>query len=166
MLLLPKPVPKFFQVGIFPFAKKKKHFFTDEQQQQMVAAIQRAEKHTSGEVRVFVESKCNYVDAVDRAREIFFTLKMDKTEDRNAVLLYLAMDDQQLALFADEGIYTRLGKEYWNLEAKKILAAFTKNNYTSGICTIVDDIGKALTEQFPFENDDKNELPDEIIFGN
>ena len=131
----------------------------------MIAAIKKAEGHTSGEVRVFVESKCKYVNPVDRAQEIFFSLKMDKTEDRNAVLLYLAMDDHQLALFADEGIYQRLGAEYWKTEAKKILSAFTQNDYTGGICEVVSDIGEALKEQFPYENDDKNELPDEIIFG-
>jgi uncharacterized membrane protein len=145
---------------------KKKSFFTAEQQQQMVDAIQRAEKNTSGEVRVFVESKCKYVDPVDRAREIFFSLKMENTKDRNAVLLYLALDDKQLALFADEGIYQRLGAEYWNLEVRKIIAAFTKDDYTGGTCACVEDIGEALKQQFPYELADKNELPDTIIFGN
>jgi uncharacterized membrane protein len=151
-------------VGLFSF-QKKKEFFTAEQQQQMVAAIQNAEKNTSGEVRVFVESKCKYVDAVDRAKEIFFSLKMEQTKDRNAVLLYLALDDHQLALFADEGIYQKLGAEYWNKEVRKIITAFTKNDYTGGICIVVNDIGEALKYHFPYETTDKNELPDEIIFG-
>ncbi|MCW3108972.1 MAG: hypothetical protein JWQ09_3478 [Segetibacter sp.] len=150
---------------LFPFSKKKE-FFTPEQQQLMVDAIQKAEKNTSGEVRVFVESKCNYVDAVDRAKEIFFSLKMEQTKDRNAVLFYLAMDDRQLALFADEGIYQRLGAKYWNDEVRKIIGAFTKDDYTGGICAVINDIGVALQTEFPFESSDKNELPDEIIFGN
>jgi uncharacterized membrane protein len=149
------------------FSTKKREFFTPEQQGRMVEAIRQAEKNTSGEVRVFVESKCQYVNAVDRAQEIFFSLKMEATKDRNAVLLYMAMDDRQLALFADEGIYQRLGKEYWNQQVKKIIAAFTKDDYTGGICTVVRDIGDALAEQFPYDNkEDKNELPDDIVFGN
>lgn len=152
-------------MALFPF-NKKKPFFTEEQQQRMVAAIQEAEKDTSGEVRVFVESKCKYVDAVDRAKEIFFNLKMDQTKDRNAVLLYLALDDHQLALFADEGIYQRLGATYWNQEVKKIIGAFTKDDYTGGICACINNIGQALKEQFPYQLDDKNELPDQILFGN
>lgn len=152
-------------MGIFPFSKKKRQFFTAAQQQELIDAIQKAEKHTSGEIRVFIESKCSYVDPVERAKEIFFNLKMENTSDRNAVLLYLAMDDHQLALFADEGIYQRLGADYWRIEAKKILSAFTKHDFTGGICEVVEDIGHALKEQFPYEKDDKNELPDEIIFG-
>jgi uncharacterized membrane protein len=77
----------------------------------------------------------------------------------------MAMDDHQLALFADEGIYTRLGAKYWDDEVKKIIAHFTKEDYTGGICHIVGDIGDALKKEFPFESTDKNELPDEIIFG-
>lgn len=145
---------------------KKREFFTEKQQQQMVEAIQKAEKNTSGEVRFFVESKCKFVDPVDRAYEIFFSLKMEQTKDRNAVLLYMAMDDHQLALFADEGIYQRLGKQYWNDEVKKIISHFTKDDYTGGICHVISNIGEALQKEFPYDSDDKNELPDEIIFGN
>ena len=132
----------------------------------MVEAIQKAEKNTSGEVRVFVEGKCNYVNPVDRAKEIFFSLKMDQTKDRNAVLFYIAMNDRQLALFADEGIYQRLGAKYWNDEVRKIIGAFTKEDYTGGICAVINNIGAALQHEFPYQSDDKNELPDEIIFGN
>jgi len=152
-------------VALFP-SNKKKEFFTPEQQQLMVEAIWQAEKNTSGEVRVFVESKCRFVDPIDRAKEIFFNLKMDNTKDRNAVLLYLALDDRQLALFADQGIYQRCGGEFWNHEVKKIIAAFTKDDYTGGICLVIKDIGEALKQQFPYDKGDKNELPDEIIFGN
>ncbi len=152
-------------MGIFSFGKKRQ-FFTAEQQALMVEAIREAERNTSGEVRVFIEGKCTYVNPVDRAHEIFFNLQMEKTVDRNAVLLYMAFDDHQLALFADEGIYQRLGRDYWNDEVKKIVAAFTKDDYTGGICTVVKDIGEALTAQFPYDDKgDKNELPDEIIFG-
>src|SRR5688500_3752789 len=110
----------------------------------MVDAIQKAEKNTSGEVRLFVEGKCKYVDPVDRAKEIFFSLKMDQTKDRNAVLFYMAIDDRQLALFADEGIYQRLGAKYWNDEVRKIIGAFTKHDFTGGICAVINDIGEAL----------------------
>ena len=151
-------------MSLFSFHKKKQ-FFTPEQQHRMVQAVQQAEKNTSGEVRIFVESKCAYMDAVDRARDIFFSLKMEKTKDRNAVLLYMAIDDRQLALFADEGIYQRLGQEYWDNEAKKMINAFTKDDYTGGVCLVVEEIGQALKKEFPYQSTDKNELPDQIVFG-
>lgn len=152
-------------MSLFSFFAKKP-YFTSEQQQLMVEAIKNAETNTSGEVRVFVESRCNYVNAVDRAKEIFVNLQMDKTKDRNAVLVYIALKDRQIALFADEGIYKRLGANYWHDEVKKIIAEFKNDNHTQGICNIVTNIGEALKTEFPYDKGgDKNELPDEIIFG-
>jgi len=151
---------------VFSFSRKKQ-FFTEEEKKLIVDAVQGAEKRTSGEIRVFVESRCKYVDAIDRAAEIFFGLKMEKTADRNAVLLYVAMKDRQLAVFADEGIHKRLGQEYWNREIKQLISNFNREDYAAGIRQCVTDIGEALYSNFPFDNKtDKNELPDDIVFGN
>ena len=145
---------------------KKKEFFTEEEKLRIVEAVRKAEKMTSGEVRVFVESRCSYMDAIDQAKEIFAKLKMYETEDRNAVLVYVALEDKQLAIFGDEGIHRKLGNDYWNAEVKKMISEFNKENYADGITEVVNDIGEALTQLFPYNNDtDKNELPDDIVFG-
>ncbi len=145
---------------------KKQKFFTDAEKAQIVEAIRNAERRTSGEVRVFVESRCRYMDPLDRAAEIFFMLEMDETDDRNAVLLYVAMKDRQLAVFGDEGIHNKVGSEYWTKEVELLISKFNSENYGEGISQCVTDIGEALHHFFPFDNDtDKNELPDEIVFG-
>src|SRR5678810_1027712 len=99
------------------FLFKKKEFFTDEEKQLIVEAVQNAERRTSGEIRVFVEHRCRYVNAIDRAIEIFENLQMQKTQLRNAVLVYVAIKDRQLAVFGDEGIHNKVGNEYWANEA-------------------------------------------------
>jgi uncharacterized membrane protein len=145
---------------------RKKDFFSVEERQEIVAAVQNAERMTSGEVRVFVENRCSYMDAIDRAKEIFSELKMYETHDRNAVLVYVALKDKQLAILGDEGIHSKLGNDYWNTEVKKMISNFNRENYADGIKEVVMDIGEALTQLFPYNNDtDKNELPDDIIFG-
>lgn len=145
---------------------KKKDFFNEVEKKQVAEAIRAAERRTSGEVRVFVESRCRYVDPLDRAAEIFFNLKMNETTDRNAVLLYIAMKDRQLAVFGDEGIHKKVGTDYWNKEINLLISKFNSANYGEGISQCVKDIGEALHQHFPFDNDtDKNELPDEMVFG-
>ncbi len=145
---------------------KKTAFFTPEEQKQIVQAIQEAEKRTSGEVRVYIESRCRYVNALDRAAEIFYSLKMDKTAERNAVLVYLATKDHQLAVFADEGIHAKTGKEFWKDQVLLMLNHFDKKDYAAGIIQVIYKIGEALNSYFPYLIDsDKNELPDDIIFG-
>ncbi len=145
---------------------KKREFFSAEDKAQIVEAIRLAEKETSGEIRIYVESKNAYVDAIDRASEIFFKLKMQETVHRNAVLLYIAMDHKELALFADQGIYQKAGDAYWNAAVKNMLGQFTKDNISNGIEQCIAQIGETLKEKFPYiATEDKNELPDEIVFG-
>ena len=146
---------------------KKKDFFSAADKAQIVEAIRLAEKETSGEIRIYVESKNPFMDPIDRAAEIFYKLKMQNTEHRNAVLLYIAMKHKELALFADEGIYQKAGAEYWNNAVKNMIAQFTKENISNGIEQCVKQIGETLKEKFPYmPAEDKNELPDEIVFGN
>lgn len=151
---------------MFSFLFRKKEFFTPAQRERIVEAIRINEKRTSGEIRVFVESRCPMVDALDRAVQVFFKLKMDKTDQRNAVLVYVAIKDRQLAVFGDQGIHEKVGTAYWANEVGKMISLFNKNDYAEGIRQCVLDIGESLHKYFPYDNDtDKNELPDDIVFG-
>lgn len=150
---------------IFPW-QKKPDFFSPDEMERIVEAIRVAEQRTSGEIRVFIESRCRFVDAIDRAAEVFFQLKMDETKERNATLLYVAVRDHQVAVFGDAGIHQRVGQQYWELEVQKMLEQFRKEHLVDGIVECIGDIGEALITYFPYNREtDKNELPDEIVFG-
>ena len=145
---------------------KKKKLFSEEENKKVVDAIRSAEKHTSGEIRVFVEKRCRFIDPLDRAREIFTELKMENTELRNAVLVYVALKDRQLAVFGDSGIHEKTGESFWQSAVNTIIEHFNRENYADGISSSVTQIGEALHQHFPYNKEiDKNELPDEIIFG-
>ena len=154
-------------MGIFPFAKKTAaDYFSAAEKAVIVETIQQAERRTSGEVRLFIENRCRFVDAIDRAGEVFFGLKMEQTASRNAVLVYVALKDRQFALFADEGIYQAVGAAYWNQQAATMLDAFKREHHAEGLVTVIAAIGEALTAHFPYDSKtDKNELPDDIVFG-
>ena len=150
---------------LFPLFKKKE-FFSAGQKERIVAAIRSMEQQTSGEIRVYVESKNPFVDPVDRAAKIFFKLKMEKTEHRNGVLLYIATKHKELALFGDEGIYKATGAEYWNDAVKNMISLFDGDDICEGMVKCIRQVGETLKEKFPYDRTaDKNELPDEIVFG-
>ncbi len=145
---------------------KQQKFFSAEEETKILNAIREAEKHTSGEVRLYIESKCRFVDPLDRAAEIFLQLKMNETADRNAVLVYIATKHRQLAVFADEGIYNKAGKEFWNNAVLTMLKEFKKENYAHGLAEVILKTGHLLQVHFPYNvATDKNELPDDIVFG-
>jgi len=131
-----------------------------------VEAIREAEHQTSGEIRVYVESRCRYVDPLDRAAEVFTFLKMNQTAGRNAVLFYLAVKDRQLAIFGDQGIHEKVGEAFWRSQISQILSRFQREHMAEAIATAIKGIGDALKFHFPYDRQtDINELPDDIVFG-
>ena len=152
-------------MAFFPFAKRKE-FFSHDEQERIVNAIRQAEQQTSGEIRVYTESRCRFVDPLDRAAEIFWGLKMDQTNDRNGVLVYVAMKDHQFAILADQGIHEKVGQAFWNQEVSVMTTHFSNAQPADAIEAVVTDIGQALRTHFPYDRtNDKNELPDDMVFG-
>ena len=148
------------------FKKKPQDFFSQKEKDQITEAIKKAETKTSGEIRVFIENKCKYPDALDHAKELFSELKMEATQERNGVLIYVAIKDRKLAVYGDKGIHEKLGDEYWNNAVKAMVSQFTGNNYAKGIENMIQSVGDALKQHFPYNADtDTNELSDEIVFG-
>jgi uncharacterized membrane protein len=145
--------------------KKAEDYFAPHEKQVIVAAIKQAEKQTSGEIRVFIESKCLYVNAIDRAKELFDELDMYKTANKNAVIVYVALKHRQLAIFADDGIYEKTGKKFWQHQLQLMLQHFGQEDFVEGIAGIVKEIGNALQTHFPYQKNDVNELLDDIVFG-
>jgi uncharacterized membrane protein len=148
-----------------PFLSKK-DFFSTEEKNMIVSAIREAEQQTSGEIRVYVESRCRFVEALDRAAEVFTILKMGNTTGHNAVLIYLAVKDRQLAIFGDYAIHEKVGEEFWRKEVIHMLTHFQNCHYAVATVKVILDIGAALKYHFPYDRQtDINELPDDIVFG-
>ncbi|NSL90046.1 TPM domain-containing protein [Chitinophaga solisilvae] len=148
----------------FPF--KRKEIFSETEKNRLVQAIRVAERLTSGEIRLFVENHCTYVDPIDRAREAFLSLGMEKTKQRNGVLVYVAIRDRQFAIVGDQGIHEKVGDDFWQKEATLLRTHFQDSHIIEGIEECIREIGESLRTHFPHEAGDSNELPDDIVFGN
>lgn len=137
--------------------------FTEEQKAAMVAAIQQAEKATSGEIRVHIENHCRK-NVLDRAADVFAQLKMHKTAAQNGVLVYVALEDRKLAILGDAGINAKVPANFWEGIKIRMVEQFKQGLITEGIREAVLSAGNALKTYFPYQTDDKNELPDDISF--
>jgi len=138
--------------------------FTATQKKFIENAIKNAELNTSGEIRVHIESKCKG-NVLDRASDVFAMLKMHKTELRNGVLFYLALNDHKFAILGDAGINAIVPDDFWESIKELMAEQFAKNNLTSGLVKGIEMAGNKLKEHFPYQKDDVNELSDEISFG-
>ena len=150
---------------MFHFLQKKK-LLSDADNNQIVEAIQATEQRTSGEIRVYIESRNPLVSTLERTQAIFFQMQMHQTRQRNAVLVYVAIKDKEVAIFGDQGIHQQVGTEFWNQQVAQMIHFFKENGLANGITQCVNEVGNVLVEKFPFmEGTDKNELPDSIVFG-
>jgi uncharacterized membrane protein len=140
--------------------------FSVEEERQIVRAIQLAERRTSGEIRVFVEDVCDEDHPLVRAAAVFHEHGMDKTRDRNAVLIYLAPESRQFAIWGDQGIHNLVGFHFWESEKQLLRRHLKADQAASGVCMVIEQIGERLAQHFPaLEGDNPNELPNDIIYG-
>ncbi len=140
-----------------------REFLTEEDEQLIVEAIDRAEKNTTGEIRVHIEFKCKK-DPLERAKVLFYKLEMHQTEARNGVILYIATDDKKVAIYGDEGISNQVEEHFWQQELDALIGEFKQGNFEQGIEMVVGDIGEKLKTFFPSDGTDPNELGNEISY--
>lgn len=139
-------------------------FLNPEEEKSILEAIRLAEKNTSGEIRVHLESNCEG-DVMDRAQVVFKKLKMHKTKLRNGVLFYIATESRHFAILGDNGINEKVSSSFWD-ETKELVISKLKNEETAaGLEQGILKAGEQLKAFFPYESDDKNELSDEISTG-
>ena len=139
-------------------------FLTAEEEQEIVEAIIKAEKDTSGEIRVHIEPHTR-LDPMDRAKEVFLLLKMDNTKEANGVLIYVAVNDRKFSIYGDSGIHKVVPENFWNTTKDVIQDQFKKGNFKQGIVDGILKAGKELQAHFPWQRGDKNELSNEVSKG-
>jgi uncharacterized membrane protein len=142
-----------------------KQFFSNEQQKSILNAIKDAEKNTSGEVQVHIESRCKK-PTMERAVEVFAMLKMQNTQLRNGVLFYLAIEDHKFAILGDAGINSAVPNNFWETIKENMQKKFKEGKFTEGLAEGIEEAGRQLKQHFPYDKvGDKNELSDDISFG-
>ena len=140
---------------------KTEDFLTPEEEHEIVNALSIAEKNTSGEIRVHIENHSEK-PPLERAKEVFLSLEMDKTQARNGVLFYVGVSDKTFAILGDEGIDKKVELDFWHMTKETVIQHFKNKNYKEGLVAGILSAGERLKSFFPYEADDTNELSNEI----
>lgn len=140
---------------------KARDFLNELRHDEIVAAIQKAEQKTSGEIRVFI-SRHEPEDAIAAAQTQFTQLGMDKTAERNGVLIFVAPRVRKFAIIGDTAVHEHCGNPFWEAVAAAITGEFKQGRFTEGILHAIHKAGELLAQQFPGKPGNKNELPDDV----
>lgn len=86
-----------------------------------------------------------------------------RTHGRTGVLLYLSMREHRAEIVADEPIHQKVGPEVWGEAMADMLVEIRRGCIAEGIAAGVRDVGRVLSQHFPRDQGDRNELPDRLI---
>lgn len=143
---------------------KVEDFLTKAEEQEIVQAIGRAEKNTSGEIRVHIEKETSMA-AIDRAVEVFQQLNMENTQERNGVIIYVAVKSHQFAIYGDKGINEKVSNDFWNCTKDVMANHFQNGDFKQGLIDGILNAGEQLKKYFPYQDSDTDELSNEISKG-
>jgi uncharacterized membrane protein len=133
------------------------------------AAVREAEQSHAGEIRFAVEAALELgallrgQSARERAIEAFSHLRVWDTEHNNGVLVYVLLADRDVEIIADRGIHRRVGDAALDAICRRMEGAFREGRYEQGAVEGIRAFGKLLTEHFPREPGEENELPDRPV---
>ena len=140
-----------------------RQILNNEEDRRIVEAIKQAELNTSGEIKVHIENHCRG-DVEERSLHVFNRLKMNETQQRNGVLIYLAVRDHKFAILGDEGINNVVEADFWTDIRALMVTAFREGRFADGLEQGIMRCGEKLKTYFPYQSDDINEIPDEISY--
>jgi len=138
-----------------------KKFFTKEEDSQIIRAIQKAEKATSGELRIHLIKQIKK-DPMREAVRIFKLLGMHKTKQRNGCLILIGLKNKKVVVIGDKGINDIVRNNFWDDVVAVMIEGFKKDKFVEGLERGILMIGEKLKQYFPYATDDVNELSDEI----
>lgn len=86
-----------------------------------------------------------------------------RTMGRTGILIYLSMREHRAEIVADEPIAALVEPEVWGEAMVDMLKEIKAGRIAEGLAVGVRDVGFVLSQHFPRDDSDENELPDRLI---
>ena len=125
--------------------------------------IAAAEMLTSAEFKIII-ARHSWFGMKNKAIRLFKKYRLHEAEKHNAVLILIVEKDQQLLIYADEGIHSKVGTAQWEAIRDVILEHFRQGNYAEGVSTGIFLLADTLAEHFPAGSGQYQRLSNEIVF--
>lgn len=148
-------------------------FLSSDQRREIADAISRAESMTSGEIRVLVVAASSVLPKFGkkdqkealrrRAIKEFSKLGIHNTRDKTGVLVMVSIEERMVQVLAGSGINAVVPEDTWPSIVRCITDGIKSGNPAQGISLAVADIGRMLSEKFPLQSDDANELSNAVV---
>ena len=142
---------------------RTKEFISQLDHDRIVRAIQDAEASTSGQIRVYIQRGKLNVDPLIAGQREFHRLRMHKTRERNAVLIFVAPRAQKFAVIGDRGIHEKCDDAFWQKLIDLMRLHFKSESFSDALVEAITGAGNLLAQHFPKKPSDRNELSDQFV---
>jgi len=142
---------------------RTKEFLGKLEHDRIVKAIKDAEAKTSGQIGVYVQRGKLNGDPLIAAQKKFHRLRMHKTAERNAVLIFVAPRARKFAVIGDQAVHEKFGEAFWQRLVEGMRPHFQNEKFSHALVEAIEETGRALAEHFPKRSTTSNVLPDEIV---
>jgi uncharacterized membrane protein len=144
---------------------RTREFLSKLEHDRIVQTIREAESKTSGEIRVFIQRGKLKSDPLAAAQRRFRQLRMHKTRESNAVLIFVVPRAHKFAVVGDKAIHEKCGDEFWQRVVTRMRTHFQNENFSDALVEAIKAIGSVMASHFPKTLGNANELPDDVIEG-
>jgi uncharacterized membrane protein len=128
---------------------RTREFLSKLEHDRIVRAIREAESNTSGEIRVFVQRGKLKSAPLAAAQKKFRQLRMHKTRESNAVLIFVVPRAHKFAVVGDKAIHEKCGDEFWQRVVTRMRTHFQNENFSDALVDAIKEIGSVLASHFP-----------------
>ena len=141
---------------------KHAQFISSLDEARITAAIEAAEAKSTGQIRVFI-SRRKCPDPLPVAKKHFDALGMAKTQNRNAILLFIAPASHTFAIYGDSGIHAHCGDAFWTTLRDEMTEHLKAARYTDALIHTISKAGELLAVHFPGVPNHPDEQPNDVV---
>jgi len=113
--------------------------------------------------RLFIPTFVQKTYVHQRAFAEFCLQRIDRTENRSGILIFISLMERQVVVLADKGISEKLPEETWNEVVQLIIEKIKIGKPAEGLIAGIRRCGDILQKHFPANGSEKNELSNGLI---
>ncbi len=98
-----------------------------------------------------------------RAFRLFTESGVHNTAHHSGILIYLSVLERQVRILADSGISEKISADLWAIVSDDLVADLHTKQYEQAICGAVEKCGELLSQYYPAQKAEGDELPNGVI---
>ena len=136
---------------------------TRSEAKQVAAAIDAAERKTSGEIKVVITRHC-WTTLERKAAKIVEQCRSDHNAEHATVLILIVAANREFIIHGDPTINARVGQNFWDDVRDVMVDAFSQSAHARGLCDGIQLIADKLAAVLPACKTARSGLSDEIEY--